>query len=151
MPLWGLVLTYWLHLVATVVWIGGLAMLILTAWTNIEGIERRFRPYANLSLVVLLVTGVIQMGADEHYEGFLIINDLWEIGLAAKHVIIGLMVVVTLILQFNVYPALERAKLLAGRDDSEGEGARTRLRQLTVINLVLGVLVLLCTAIITAA
>jgi uncharacterized membrane protein len=150
MPLWGLALTYWLHLMATVVWIGGLAMLILTTWANIEGIERRFRPFANLSLVVLLVTGLIQMGADEHYEGFLIINDLWEIGLLAKHVIIVLMIVVTLILQFNVYPALERAKLLAGRTDYEGETARRRLRQLTFINLGLGVLVLLCTAIITA-
>lgn len=150
MPVWGLALTYWLHLIATVIWIGGLAMLILTAWANIEGIEQKFRPYANLSLVVLLATGVIQMGADEHYEGFLIINDVWEIGLAAKHVLIFLMVIATLILQVNVYPALERAKLLSARDDQLGESARRRLKQLTVINLILGVLVLLCTAIITA-
>lgn len=160
MPLWSLAITYWLHLLATVIWIGGLAMLALIAWPGSDGmgnptldaLERRFRPWANISLAVLLVTGLIQMGGDEHYEGFLAINSVWAMGMLAKHIVIGAMVVISAVLQLSVYPALERARLIARRGASGDEEARTRrqLRRLTVINLALGVLVLLFTAVITA-
>jgi|RhiMetdeSRZDD1v2_1073273.scaffolds.fasta_scaffold27967_5 uncharacterized membrane protein len=160
MPIWVLALSYWLHLLATVVWIGGLAMLILIAWPGIETtfrdaldiVERRFRPWANISLAVLLVTGLIQMGGDQHYTGFLVFNSVWALGLLAKHIIIGGMIVITLILQLNVHPALDRARLLAGRASASDEGAAARrnLRRLTAINLALGILVLLLTAVITA-
>lgn len=159
MPVWVLVLSYWLHLLATVVWIGGLAMLILVTQSNIEGIgtaalealERRFRPFANISLAVLLVTGLIQMGGDQHYEGFLKLNGAWAIGLLAKHIVIGAMIIISAILQLSVYPALERARLLASRSlHNDAESTHRRLRQLTAVNLALGVLVLLLTAVITA-
>jgi uncharacterized membrane protein len=160
MPVWSLAITYWLHLLATVMWIGGLAMLALIAWPGSDGmgnptldaLERRFRPWANVSLAILLVTGLIQMGSDKHYEGFLAINSVWAIGLLAKHILIGGMVGISAMLQWSVYPALERARLLARRSAS-GEDevmARRQLRRLTVINLALGVLVLLFTAVITA-
>jgi uncharacterized membrane protein len=159
MPVVILALTYWLHLIATVVWIGGLAMLTLIAWPGmgasfaeaLDALERRFRPWANISLAVLLVTGLIQMGGDEHYDGFLIVNSAWTVGLLVKHVLIGLMIAISLVLQGSVYPALSRARLLASKGASSDEAAlRRRLRQLTAVNLSLGILVLLLTAVITA-
>jgi uncharacterized membrane protein len=159
MPVLILALNYWLHLLATVVWIGGLAMLTLIAWPGIDrnfagavdALEKRFRPWANVSLAVLLVTGLIQMSGDDHYEGFLIVDNVWSVGLLLKHVLIGLMIVVAMIMQMSVYPALERARLLASRGDAtEDMMARRRLRRLTTINLALGILVLLITAVITA-
>ena len=32
MPTWVLALSFWLHMVATVVWIGGLALMALVVW-----------------------------------------------------------------------------------------------------------------------
>lgn len=171
MPLLALILTYWLHLIATVTWIGGLVLLTVVVWPALIGqggddaparavlpiIERRFRLVANISLIVLIVTGLIQMGGDTHYEGFLQVNSAWTLGLLFKHVAVGGMALVSAVTQWIVAPAYERATLLArrggaGADQAEAErtAARRQIRRLTALNLALGVVVLLCTAVITA-
>jgi uncharacterized membrane protein len=162
MPTLLLALNYWLHLLATVVWLGGLAMLVAAAWSGkrraagaaLDDLERRFRPLANVSLLVLLVTGMIQMGGDPHYEGWFAVRNAWSATLLAKHLVVLVMIGVSLMLQFGAAPALERAHLLAERGVSGGEAeraaARRRLRRLTAANLALGVLVLMLTAYMTA-
>jgi uncharacterized membrane protein len=91
------------------------------------------------------------MSGDNHYEGFLIIDNAWSVGLLVKHILIGLMIMVAMIMQMSVYPALERAQLLASKGDvTEDVRLSRRLRRLTAINLTLGILVLLITAVITA-
>jgi len=172
MPITVLALNYWLHLIATVTWLGGLAMLAFVIWPGmvagaaqtlegqaaikafIEQIEKRFRPLANISLGVLIVTGLIQMSEDRHYTGLLKIDSLWAAGLLAKHIVIAAMVLVSGIAQWGILPELERAKLLARRGDSRSVAQETilsqRLRRLTAANLALGILVLLATAMITA-
>ncbi len=171
MPTLVLALNYWLHLLATVAWLGGMAALVVVAWPGasskaatgvaaegsrffLETLERRFRPVASVSLAVLLVTGMIQMGGDPHYQGFLKITDAWSASLLAKHLVILGMVGVTGVLQWGVYPALDRARLLARRRSAEGraieETLQGRVQRLTLVNLVLGVLVLLITAFLTA-
>ena len=165
MPVFVLTLTYWLHLLATITWLGGLAMLILVARPGadstepahravFESLERRFRPFANVSLIVLLVTGMIQMGGDPHYEGFLKIGNTWSLGLLLKHLVFAAMIAISAVVQWGVRPALERASLLArhgGESDQAMEAIlRRRLMRLTALNLTLGILVLLLTALITA-
>jgi uncharacterized membrane protein len=161
MPTLLLALNYWLHLLATVVWLGGLAMLVAVAWPGarragdaLDDMERRFRPLANVSLLVLLVTGMIQMGGDPHYEGWFAVRNAWSATLLAKHLIVLVMIGLSLLLQFGAAPALARAHLLAERGVSGGESehaaARRRLRRLTAANLALGVLVLMLTAYMTA-
>lgn len=168
MPTIALALNYWLHLLATVAWLGGLAMLVFIAWPSLrpladedeaarralEAVERRFRPVANISLAVLLVTGMIQMGGDPHYEGFLKFGDAWAVSLLIKHIVIGGMIVVAVLLQWSVYPALERARLLAQHKRAEGltdeATAQRRLQRLAAVNVGLGVLVLMLTAFLTA-
>ncbi len=161
MPVPLLALMYWAHLLATVIWLGGLAMLVLIAWPGAAGdastlgmLERRFRPWANLSLIVLLVTGLIQMGGDAHYQGFLVIRDVWSLGLLGKHLVIGAMIIIAAALQWGVYPALERARLAASRGSAADQAAeaalQAHLRRLSALNLALGAAVLLLTALITA-
>lgn len=168
MPTIILALNYWLHLLASVIWLGGLAMLTLVAWPEmrgrltdgstaqeelIVGIERRFRPLANISLIVLLVTGMLQMGGDPHYEGFLAITNTWSATLLAKHCIIVGMLAITAVLQWGVHPALDRARLAAQRSEAqktEAQHQHNRLRVLTAVNLGLGLLVLVLTAYMTA-
>lgn len=164
MPTLALALNYWLHLLATVLWLGGLGMLVLVAWPGIrwaddaqagafvESLERRFRPMANISLAVLIITGLIQMGDDPHYAGLLAIGDAWSAGMFAKHVVVIGMAAVAGLLQWGVYPALDRARLLAEKPGGEERitAERRRLRRLAAINLGLGILVLMLTAFITA-
>lgn len=168
MPIAALAFNYWLHLVATIVWLGGLATLVLVAWPGMaraladhpsaaelfDVLERRFRPLANVSLIVLIVTGMLQMGGDPHYEGFLRVESAWSISLLAKHVIILAMIGVSAALQWSVRPALERARFEAQHSTRAGtaleDGLRRRMRRLTAANLILGLLVLLVTALLTA-
>jgi uncharacterized membrane protein len=165
-----LALSYFIHLVATIIWIGGLALLVIVVWpatarlrtseTDLGAVLRflaamrdKFTPLANISLVALLVTGLIQMAANPHYKGFLQIGDDWSRAIFAKHIAVIGMLVVGLALQGWVGPALERATLrkMKGREAAELPALEQRERQLTALNLVLGVLVLLFTAIATAA
>gem|GEM_PF-102814 len=168
MPVLILALNYWLHLLATVLWLGGLTTLTLIAWPallHLEGqtpkgrqvldaLEQRFRPLANISLIVLLVTGMIQMGGDPHYQGFLKITDAWSVGMFIKHILVVLMIVISVILQAGIQPALVRARLTARHNAAQGQASEERLyrrlRILTMLMLVLGGLVLLMTALITA-
>ncbi len=162
-----LTLSYLLHLIATVIWLGGLATLTLLVWPAARratgddpairrlftDFRRRFTPITNFSLVVLIATGMIQMALDEHYDGLMQITNDWSRAILLKHVAIGGMIICGAILQLGVNPALERAGLLA--DAGKGDPtAYAKLRQrevtLTWVNAGLGMLVLAFTAWATA-
>jgi uncharacterized membrane protein len=162
-----LAISYFFHLVATVVWIGGLVILAILVWPETRRIladqralaavlarlRGRFFMLTNLSLAVLLVTGLFQMTADPNYEGVLQFDNQWSQVMLLKHIAIGGMIVAGILLQFWVAPALDRISLLIekGRGDPE---TWTRLRRqevrLTWANLILGMAVLGFTAWATA-
>lgn len=159
-------ISYFLHLIATVIWLGGMALLVLVIWPLAErqpssnhgdegllnAIEKRFRPLANLSLLVLLMTGVVQTADDEQYGGLLDFSNGWSQAILAKHIAFFGMVGIVGFLQFGLNPALERARLLAKKNPSAGDVAALtrRERRLTQINFGLGLVVLFFTAIATA-
>jgi uncharacterized membrane protein len=162
-----LILAYLLHLIATVVWLGGLATLTLLVWPAarrraaddpalrgfFSDLRRRFMPITHFSLAVLIFTGLVQMSLDEHYDGLMQISNEWSRAILLKHLAVGGMIVCGLILQLGLHPALERAGLLA--DAGKGDPtAYAKLRQreitLTWINAGLGLLVLGFTAWATA-
>jgi hypothetical protein len=78
---WILVLSYWIHLLSTVVWFGSLVLMGLAAWpARQKGVvadnswltlQKRLTPWANVSLILLLITGFVQMTNDANYSGFL--------------------------------------------------------------------------------
>jgi uncharacterized membrane protein len=166
MPVYLLALSYWLHLLSTVVWVGGLALMALVVSPGLaralgedalradvlDALRRRFTPLANLSLVVLLVTGMLQLVSDRHYDGLLRLSNTWTRAILLKHVAVGGMIVVGAIMQWQLAPAIERARLLASRQPGEGDlpALRARERQLLRLNLALGIVVLLFTALATA-
>lgn len=161
-----LALNYWLHLMATVVWIGGLATMALVVSPGLarsmgdDGrradvlaeLRRRFRPLANLSLAVLLVTGMVQLAGDANYDGFLRLSNTWARAILLKHVAVGGMVLVSVYLQWSLGPAIERARLLAARAGSEAQlpALHARERLIARVNIALSVVVLLLTALATA-
>ena len=116
-------------------------------------LRKRFIPLSNFSLVVLVITGFIQMAADKNYDGVLQFENEWSRVLLLKHLAIFGMVICGLVLQYSVTPALERASLLVERgkgDPVEWERLRRREIRLTWVNVGLGVLVLAFTAWATA-
>lgn len=164
MGFWILAFSYWIHLLATVMWLGGLALMGVVAvpallrgnLTRNQWLELqiRFIPWANASLVLLLVTGFVQMTNDDSYHGFLTIDSLWAGAMLAKHIAYAGMVAITAYLQLRLYPAIQRTTLLAERKPQLALSEQTKLTQqeflLLRLNLICAVAILFCTAIATA-
>ncbi len=122
MTFWILAISYWIHLLATVMWLGGLALLALVAWPALRqqtladnqwlALQKRFLPWANGSLVLLLITGFVQMTNDPNYNGFLVIDSLWAGAMLVKHLAFGGMVLVGGYMQWALYPGMERVSVL---------------------------------------
>ncbi len=164
MTFWLLAISYAIHLLATVIWLGGLALMGLVAWPALRRgtlaanqwlqLQRRFVPWANGSLVLLLITGFVQMTTDPNYHGFLTIDSVWAGAILVKHVAFAGMVLITAGLQLRLYPAMDRLALLAEAKPAlaqvEGQKlARQELRLLR-LNLALAAAVLALTAVATA-
>jgi len=157
-------LSYTLHLVATVVWIGGLVTMAFVVQPVInsllsdqkdsaraaEAIQKRFTPLANISLVVLVLTGMVQMTNNKFYRGFLQFDDLWAQAILLKHLAVIAMIVVAGMITFSIQPALRRnAMLIAAGVDDAGMADKLKAQQtrLMRIDLALSGVVLILTAI----
>lgn len=162
-----LAISLFFHILATVAWIGGI--LIITALVIPEinrllsdqpalhqlllSIRKRFYRISNLSLALLIVTGVFQMTADPHYDGLLQLDNEWSRVLLVKHVLILLMALAGLALQFGVAPALERASLLLQRgksDERDWRRLRRNERRLSFLIAALALLILAASAWLTS-
>jgi len=156
-------LAFWAHMVATVVWVGGLALMGLVVWPAaratlgpgpqladlIRAVQKRFAPLSWLSLATLIVTGLIQMSANKNYAGFLQITNPWTVAILVKHLAVGGMILVGGYMQWGVQPALRRLTTLEahGHPAPEIETLRRRELWLTRLNLICGLLVLALTAV----
>ena len=168
-PGWALAAAYWIHMLATVIWIGGLAALALFVLpaarrsleaveynTLLAGIRRRLDPWSWFSLAILLATGMLQMSASPNYGGFLAIDNRWAIAMLLKHVLFLAMAGLSAYITWGLLPRLQR---LALRRASASDGASTEKMVelqhqealLVKVNLALGVLILAFTAIARAA
>lgn len=165
-PVWALSIAYWLHMLATILWIGGLAALSLivlpaarqvldpVAYADLlAALQKRLDPFGWFSVIVLLASGMLQMSSSPNYAGFLSISGLWANSILIKHILFGLMVIVSGYITWGLLPALRRAAILqaSGKDVPDGETLKKRELFLLRLNLILGVLVLLLTAIARSA
>ena len=158
-----LVMIYWLHMLATVAWIGGqmvLAVLVLpVARKTISGasgypefiglLSKRLQLIGWLSLVVLMATGLFQMSSNPAYHGFLAISNSWAAAILLKHLVIGALVLSSAYLTWGLTPALERMILLRahGKGSMDELGTLQRREEsLIQINLFISVIVLMLTA-----
>lgn len=157
-----LAVVYWLHMLATVVWIGGLAALSLlvipAARSALDSaaygalllqIQRRLQQVGWFSLAVLGLTGMFQMSANPQYTGFLEVGSEWATAILTKHLVIGLMIAVSAYMTWGVLPGLQRNAFLRAAGKSTGPDFKHLERRedwLLRINLLLSVIVLLLTA-----
>ncbi len=162
-PAWALALTYWLHMVATVVWIGGIvmanfivvplsrSMLTETAYFLFyERLSQRLQSIGWVALAVLTATGLFQMSAHPAYQGFLVIESAWAVAIFLKHIAVAGMVLAGIGMTWGVMPQLRRLNYLLTTGKRVDEATRGQLHhrqaRLWRLNLVLSVVVLLLTA-----
>lgn len=160
-PSWVLALIYWLHMLATVTWIGSLAainILVLPASKRtlklvdqlslISAVQKRLEPIAWFSISLLVVTGLIQMSTSPHYDGFLSLSTQWSMAILTKHILGVIMVVVSAIQTWEVIPAIHRILMKKEKADAD-ELAKLQRRELVLLraNLILSILILGATAV----
>ncbi len=160
-PTWALALTYWLHLFATVAWVGSLAgvsLLVLPAMKRsldsenqlifIEAMQKRLEPIAWFSMSLLLATGLFQMSVNPHYDGFLSTSTQWSLAILVKHLLGIIMIVVSAIQTWEVIPAIRRAIVRSRKSSNADEIDSLRRREVLLLrtNFGLSLLILLATA-----
>jgi len=164
-PSWEMALIYWLHMLATVTWIGSLAainLLVLPAAQRtlklvdqlsfISALQKRLEPLAWFSMSLLLATGLIQMSTSPHYDGFLSLSTQWSLAILVKHSLGVIMVVVSAIQTWEVIPAIHRTLMKKDNADAD-ELAKLQRREVILlrVNLILSALILGATAFARAA
>lgn len=164
-PSWVMAIIYWLHMLATVAWIGSLlaiSILVLPASKRtlklidqlsfISAVQKRLEPIAWFSIGLLAATGLIQMSVNPHYDGFTDISTQWSIAMLLKHLLGVGMVVVMAIQTWEVLPAIHRILMLKDKAN-EAELARLNRNETILLrtNLFLATLILLATAFARAA
>ena len=139
-----LALSLFFHILATIVWIGGILLItflvmpqvstVLTGQPALRQItlrlRRRFAQVSNLALAVLIVTGLLQMSADPNYDGLLRFDNAWSRILLLKHLLIVGMALLGWALQWQVAPALERVSLRLRHGKGNGKEAESEWRRL---------------------
>ncbi len=162
-PIWALTVAYWLHMLATVIWIGGLAsltLLVIPAARKtipqkdygrfLEQIQNRLQQIGWFSLAILISTGMFQMSSHPEYVGLLAISNSWAVAILLKHLVIGIMVVVSGVMTWVVLPAIRRMAMIQSAGGNVDPGLVEKLHKqeswLLRVNLVLSIIVLLMTA-----
>lgn len=161
MPHWALTLVYFLHLSATVAWLGslvGLTLLVIPAATKVleardqvsllDNIQIRLDSLSWFCLFLLIATGMFQLSANPNYNGLLAMENNWEKAILIKHGLVISLAVAGAVMSWGVMPAIRRAKIKSQRTGNEQDLAPLRKKEkfLLRLNLVLAALVLLATA-----
>jgi uncharacterized membrane protein len=142
-------LSYWLHALATVVFIGHfvlLATIYLPALAQAKNgaalseISKRSRPWMYVSLLIFLLTGIYLMVVDPNYLGIGKFGNFWAVMMLVKHILIVAMI--ALGFWFN---AILRVGPMMGSNNS-GELGTRRFRLYSNLMAISGILVLLLTA-----
>ena len=164
-PSWALAAVFWLHLLATVTWIGSLVsmhFLILPVASRalqpvdelslLDGVQKRLEPIAWFSVSLLVATGLIQMSVNPHYNGFLSVSGQWSLAILSKHILVAGLIVVSAVYTWDVLPTIRRTLMRKDKaDQGEVQRLRRRKRALLRTSLVLAALILLATAVARAS
>jgi uncharacterized membrane protein len=145
---------YWLHLIATVIWIGGITFILFIALPSakqvlgsdagklVGEISKRFTPIANYSILFLIVTGIALTGLNKQFLGIGNFGNNWTLILTVKHVLVLGMIVVHFYRGLVLTPKIVR---------TESTAEKTSLQKLSLnlvrVNFCSGMLVLLLSGI----
>ena len=151
-----LITIYWFHLIATVIWIGGITFILFIAMPSSKqvlgaesgkpmgDISKRFTPLANYSIILLTVTGIVLTWLNKRFSIVGIFENKWILILILKHILVLGMVAIHFYRSSVLTPKI-------GRATSSIE--KTSLQKLSLnlvrVNFGLGLLILLLSGIIS--
>ncbi len=158
-------LSHFLHLLATVVWIGGIWMILLVilpgARTSLQSapmtgklmkeITGRFTPMANISIIVLIITGVIIGYYGKNVTNPFDFYNSWTPIMLVKHLLVALMVVIHFYRGLLLGPKIGKlsARLNESTEASTLSAQVAKMQKFSLnlvkINLALGLMVLFLT------
>ena len=156
-------LSHFFHLLATVIWIGGIFMVLLvilpSARTSLEPtamaglmkeITGKFTPLANASILVMVITGVIIALYKEKFGGFLNMGDFWNGTLVFKHLLVAMMIIIHFYRGLVLAPRIGKLSAQAAESPSlsaQVAGLQKLSLNLVKTNCILGIIVLLATGV----
>lgn len=159
MSAWVLPVTHLLHVFGTVVWIGGMLMILwvilpaskaglespLMVGNVMKEVAKRFTPLANTSILLLILTGIIIFYYDKNYTSLFDLKNRWNLMIALKHFLVAIMVIIHFYRGLILNPRIEKAS----SQPNEIQPARLKKRSLDLVktNFALGIIVLLLTGI----
>jgi len=130
-PGWGLPVVYLLHMLATVVSVGGLTTIVFflapLAGKKKQDLEfislqlkimRRLEAVGWFCAALLVGTGLLQMSASPNYTGLLEIENRWSAAILIKHLFFFLMVLMSVYFSLVTLPGLRRSLLKASTHPS---------------------------------
>jgi len=139
-------LSYWLHALATVIFIGHfllLAGIYIPALSKngiaLSEISKRSRPWMYASLLIFIITGIYLMLVDPNYLGIGNFSNFWAVMMLVKHILV--LAMIGMGFWFNAI--LRIGPLMSSNNP---ELAIVRFRKYVNSMAVCGVLVLLLTA-----
>jgi len=162
MPDWALILVYWLHMTATVVWIGSVAGLTLLVapvaarrlearqqFDLLDGIQLRLESLSWFCLFLIVATGLFETSVNRNYHGLVRVENVWEAAILAKIALMVLLAVLSATMSWGVTPAIRRAKIRYRKtgETTEMDALRRRERLLLGLQVGTAVLILLATAV----
>jgi uncharacterized membrane protein len=152
-----LTVTTWVHLLSAVVWIGGLFFILYVALPvagktldqpgKIMGpLSKRFVPLANISIFLIIASGIIMSIASHEFTG-----DSRLSGLRAQSLVVKILLVV-MMASIHFYRGLILAPGIARVSSEGGHSEKVQKLQTLSLNLVkinffLGIMVLLLTGV----
>jgi uncharacterized membrane protein len=154
-----LTLSHFIHVMGTIVWIGGLLMTLLVILPGskaalesqpmvgklMKEVAKRFTPLANISILLLIATGIIIFFYDKNYTSFLDFENRWNVMLALKHFFVVTMIIIHFYRGLILNPKIERFS------SPLNEKQTSRLKKISLdlvkVNLALGIIVLLLTTV----
>lgn len=162
--IWILSINYFLHLLATIILLGSLAGVVFFAFPALKkgeidqnqwlNMQKRLIPWTNGALIILLLTGFYQMTNDPNYSGFFVLDGVWAWAMLLKHVAYIGMIGISFLLQFSLYPEIDRLELLKVKSPESIGGMQDQLfgreQRLLRLNVLCAILILLFTALMTA-
>ena len=141
---------YWIHLVATVIWIGGITFIIFIAIPSSKQvlgaesgklmgeISKRFTPLANYSIILLFVSGIVLAGLNKQFSGVRVLESNWTMALILKLVLFFSMTAI------HFYRGLVLApKIMRTATQTEKTALQKLSINLVKVNFALGLSVLL--------
>jgi uncharacterized membrane protein len=145
-----LVLSHWFHLLATVIWVGGIASILFVvlpsakkvlggqAASLMKEVSGKFTPIANLSIALLIATGLALISTDNQPAVSGESGNAWTLPFGLKLILASVMILIHFYRNIVLAPKIAR---------TTSETSKTSLQRLSLnlvkMNLIIGIAILL--------